>query len=470
VGDDRKNLAEIQPGTIVGGHYEVVSYIGEGSMGQVYCAQHTELQGHVVAMKVLFPEFAEDKKYTERFKNEIFASYGVFHPNVVRAYEYMREGELVAFTMEYVEGGDLGGMLEDHPHGLAYDKIINIMMQMCAGVQAIHETGIIHRDLKPENILIRKDGMVKIADFGIARVETKKNLTEHGSVVGTLNYVSPEYLLENKVDWRSDLYAIGVLGYEMLTGHLPWAEGSIYSAMTQRLNADPPVPSTYRFDIPPELEKVVLKAMNRDINQRYQSAADIFVDLQALNPNANAKLSSAYMQVKKLQPDVVDSPFGISDYAFDQEISLPEEGTRELNVRDTTTSGLILDRGRADFIEPTELSATESFSGSSVSDSGIFSLEDSDAQSSSATRIGIGEPTSESATIVAPNLYGSPASGSGRLDSSNQVTQFSESTSMVERLASNLVFREKLISDRTSGFIAILTVIAVLWASFRALS
>ena len=470
MGDDRKNLAEIQPGTIVGGHYEVVSYIGEGSMGQVYCAQHTELQGHVVAMKVLFPEFAEDKKYTERFKNEIFASYGVFHPNVVRAYEYMREGELVAFTMEYVEGGDLGGMLEDNPHGLAYDKIINIMMQMCAGVQAIHETGIIHRDLKPENILIRKDGMVKIADFGIARVETKKNLTEHGSVVGTLNYVSPEYLLENKVDWRSDIYAIGVLGYEMLTGHLPWAEGSIYSAMTQRLNADPPIPSTYRFDIPAELEAVVLKAMNRDINQRYQSAADIFVDLQALNPNPNAKLSSAYMQVKKLQPDVVESPFASRDLAFDQELVLPEEGTRELNVSEASSSGLILDRGKSDFIEPTELSSTQKFSEGASSDSGIFSLEDADAQDSGATMIGIGEPASATATIVVPNLYNNANAVPGRSVSSAQGTQFSDTTSMVERLASNLVFREKLISDRTSSIVAILTILAVFWASFRALT
>ena len=159
----------IQAGTIIGQRYEVVRCLGEGSMGLVYACKHTELTGHMVAVKVLFPEVAEDKIAAARFRNEIFASYGVSHPNVVRAYEYLKDGDLIAYTMEYVNGGDLADLLADTKR-LEIKVIVKILSQICAGVQAIHDAGIVHRDLKPENILITEVKDVKIADFGIARI------------------------------------------------------------------------------------------------------------------------------------------------------------------------------------------------------------------------------------------------------------------------------------------------------------
>lgn len=278
-----EHFISLQPGTVIAGRYEVVKCLGAGSMGLVYACRHRELAGHLVAVKVLFPEVAQDKVAAARFRNEIFASYGVSHPNVVRAYEYIRDGDLVAYTMEYVGGGDLADRLsKSSDNKIAVAEAIGLLSQMCAGVQAIHDAGIVHRDLKPENILLSKEGIVKIADFGIARTGHGPRLTEHGGVVGTIDYVSPEYMLNSQVDWRADIYAIGILGYEMLTGELPFRGDSVYATITQRLKTDPKLPSSVRPEVPAELDAIVLKAMHRDLEQRYQSANDMAKDLQDL--------------------------------------------------------------------------------------------------------------------------------------------------------------------------------------------
>jgi serine/threonine protein kinase len=280
-----QHLISLQPGTVIAGRYEVVKCLGAGSMGLVYACRHRELSGHLVAVKVLFPEVAQDKIAAARFRNEIFASYGVSHPNVVRAYEYIKDGDLIAYTMEYVGGGDLADRLSRSGDRMAVDEAVRVLAQMCAGVQAIHDAGIVHRDLKPENILLTKDGQVKIADFGIARTGHGPRLTEHGGVVGTLDYVSPEYMLNSQVDWRSDIYAIGILGYEMVVGESPYRGDSVFATMSKRLNSDPPFPSTLRPDCPRPLDDVILKAMHRDPEQRYQSAADMFGDLLRMFPD-----------------------------------------------------------------------------------------------------------------------------------------------------------------------------------------
>lgn len=279
MGED--HFLKLQPGTIVNGSYEVVKCLGAGSMGMVYACRHRELSGRLVAMKVLFAEVAGDSVATARFRNEIFASYEVNHPNVVRAYEYFRDGDMIAFTMEYVGGGDLAeriGGLEPIP----IPTIIKMLQQMCSGVQAIHDAGIIHRDLKPENILITSQGDIKITDFGIARTGTGPKLTEHGGVVGTIDYVSPEYLEIGQVDARSDIYALGVLAYEMVTGESPFKGQSVIETMTMRLRTDPEPPRSLRSECPKGLSDVILKAMTRDPERRYQSAAQMQRDLQMI--------------------------------------------------------------------------------------------------------------------------------------------------------------------------------------------
>lgn len=279
------HLISLQPGTVIAGRYEVMKCLGAGSMGLVYACRHKELTGHKVAIKVLFPEVASDKIAAARFRNEIFAAYGVSHPNVVRAYEYIRDGDLVAYTMEYVDGGDLAERLAGGEQ-MGVREIVRTLAQMAAGVQAIHDAGIVHRDLKPENILLTRDGIVKIADFGIARTGHGPKLTEHGGVVGTIDYVSPEYMLNSQVDWRSDIYALGILGYEMMTGESPFRGDSVYATMTKRLKTDPKPPSQFRPDCPHALDEIILRAMARDPEARYQAAAEMFFELQKLDPEA----------------------------------------------------------------------------------------------------------------------------------------------------------------------------------------
>lgn len=282
----------LQPGTIVAGKYEVVKCLGSGSMGLVYACRQRELSGRMVAVKVLFPEVAQDKVAAARFRNEVLASYEVSHPNVVRAYEYVRDGDLVGYTMEYVGGGDLAERLSSNDAKIPVAEVLKLLGQMCAGVQAIHDAGIVHRDIKPENILITKDGNVKITDFGIARNRHGPKLTEHGGVVGTIEYVAPEYMLNSQVDWRSDIYALGILGYEMLTGEAPFQGDSAFARINKRLKTDPDLPSKVRQDCPPSLDAVILKAMTRDPQQRYQSAMAMYADLKQVADEIGASLGS----------------------------------------------------------------------------------------------------------------------------------------------------------------------------------
>lgn len=280
---ENQQLMSIKPGTVISGRYEVVKCLGAGSMGLVYACRHIELAGQLVAVKVLFPEVAQDKVAAARFRNEIQAAYGVSHPNVVRAYEFIRDDKMLAYTMEFVGGGDVAEKLSDPAKLIPLNEILSIAIQMCLGVQAIHDAGIVHRDLKPENILLTKDGQVKIADFGIAKAGNGPRLTEHGGVVGTIDYVSPEYMLNAQVDWRSDIYAMGVLLYEMLTGSSPFQADSVYATMTKRLKTDPTPPSRLRAECPQELDKIVERAMQRNPELRYQSASEMGQDLSQIN-------------------------------------------------------------------------------------------------------------------------------------------------------------------------------------------
>lgn len=269
----------LEPGTLIAGRYEIVACLGSGSMGLVYSCKNKEISDHLVAIKVLYPEVAKDPIASARFRNEIFASYGVSSKHVVRAFEFVRDGDIVAYTMEYVDGGDLADRLS---LGKVFpiQDCCSILKQMSQGVQAIHDAGIVHRDLKPENILLTKDGQVKIADFGIARTDVSQRLTEHGGVVGTLDYVSPEYMLNAKVDWRADIYAIGVLAYEMVTLKLPYTGDSPYDLMTQRIKHDPVEPIELRKDCPKDLSDLVMAAMSRDPESRIQSAMEIVARLE----------------------------------------------------------------------------------------------------------------------------------------------------------------------------------------------
>ncbi len=264
----------LKPGSIIQNKYEVIKCLGAGSMGMVYAVKHLELQGRVLAMKVLFSDVARDEVQAARFRNEIVASYDVNHPHVVRAYDYFKEGEMIAYTMEYVSGGDLADRLNDDDL-IPIPKIVEMLSQMASGVQAIHNAGIIHRDLKPENILLAESGSIRITDFGIARNLKGPRLTDHGGIVGTFAYVAPEYLEHGKIDTRSDIYSLGVLAYEMITGSAPYQGKNVIEEMHLRLSTDPVNPRVLRSDCPQRLADIILKALCRDPEERFQTADEL---------------------------------------------------------------------------------------------------------------------------------------------------------------------------------------------------
>jgi serine/threonine-protein kinase len=240
----------------------------------------------------MFPHVAQDKVSAARFRNEICAAKQVCHPNVVRAFEYIREEDLVGYTMEYVSGMDLASKLANAegddrvPVGaLPLGEVLRTLVQICSGLDAIHAAGIVHRDLKPENILVTGDGAVKITDFGIAWSGHRKRLTEHGGVVGSIDYVSPEYLLRSEVDARSDIYAVGIMAYEMITGTVPFRGDSVYDSLTKRLKSTPQSPGELARGCPPGLDKLILRAMARDPNDRYESASDLLLALVRIEPD-----------------------------------------------------------------------------------------------------------------------------------------------------------------------------------------
>jgi len=309
--------ALLSPGAVIGG-YEIVRPLGAGSMGQVYLSCHTELT-HYVAMKVLFPEVAQDEIASARFRNEIFAAYGVCHPNVVRAYEYLKEGNILAYTMEYVAGTDLGYRMEQHPP-FSTEEMVNLLTQVCDGLQAIHNAGIVHRDLKPENILLTPQKMVKIADFGIARADAQPRLTEHGGIIGTINYVSPEYLLKSQLDSRSDLYAVGVLAYEMVVGDPPFRGKSIYETMMKRVKGDPVSPAARNPRCPEELDAIIMKALSRDPDDRFSSAAEMKEALEKFLKDFKNR-SSVYALPPCLQGQEKLLPAGVGELGAAQLIS-----------------------------------------------------------------------------------------------------------------------------------------------------
>jgi serine/threonine protein kinase len=265
------------PGAIIGGRYEVLKRLGTGGMGSVYCCRQLEIPDHIIAIKVLSPQVSHDKVALERFKNEMSACLGIYHTNVIRGYEFLHEGSLYAFGMEYISGGDLVSRLE---RGLSIVESLSILLQICAGVEAIHYAGIVHRDLKPENILMTEMGVVKITDFGIAALPGRPRLTEHGGVVGTLEYVSPEYIMDSVADQRSDIYAVGLLAYEMLTGFPPHQEDSIYETIARRVREDPEAPSLRRPEIPPWLDAIILTMLKRDPAGRFQTMTELLRALE----------------------------------------------------------------------------------------------------------------------------------------------------------------------------------------------
>jgi tetratricopeptide (TPR) repeat protein/predicted Ser/Thr protein kinase len=269
----------LPPGTLLANRYEITALLGEGGMGAVYKANDRELN-RPVALKVIRPDLAKNQSIVDRFKQELLLAREVTHKNVIRIYDLGESEGLRFITMEFVEGEDLRSLLLERKK-LPADEAVNIMQQVCRALDAAHTVGVIHRDLKPQNIMRDHSGRILVMDFGLARTLEGDGMTQTGALVGTMDYMSPEQALGKELDQRSDLFAIGLIFYELLTGKMPYRADSAIASLLKRTQERAAPVLTHDATIPSALSDVVSKCLDPDVKLRYQTAREILADLEA---------------------------------------------------------------------------------------------------------------------------------------------------------------------------------------------
>ena len=258
-------------GRVIKGKYKIYDEVGAGGFATVYLGRNMDTN-EIVAIKVLGEQFTRDPRYVERFRREAGLAERLRHPNIVRILDHGVEGGMNFLVMEFVEGLTLDKMISRRG-GLPVDEVLSYVEQACAGLQAAYEAGVVHRDIKPANLMITPNGTVKIMDFGIARMETMSGLTQSGVFMGTPRYISPEMATGAGADIRSDLYALGLLTYEMLTGKAPFDADNPWAVLRQQIE-DHPVPlHESRPDVPPWLEAIIMRAIAKNPDKRFQTPA-----------------------------------------------------------------------------------------------------------------------------------------------------------------------------------------------------
>lgn len=266
----------VEIGTFIADRYEILEKIGAGGMSDVYKAKDQVL-GRFVAVKVLKQEFAEDVNFVTKFHTEAQSAAGLQHPNIVNIYDVGSEEHVHFIVMEYVEGITLKTYIEKKGQ-LNYKEAISIAIQVARGIEAAHNNQIVHRDIKPQNIMISHEGKVKVTDFGIARAATSNTI--HSDVMGSVHYTSPEQARNGFVDGKSDIYSLGIVMYEMVTGRVPFDGDTTVSIAIQHLQEEMTAPSAYAPDLPVSLEKIILKCTQKSQDRRYASMHDLLADLK----------------------------------------------------------------------------------------------------------------------------------------------------------------------------------------------
>ena len=270
-------------GMLIDGRYEIVGKIGAGGMSDVYKAKDHTL-GRFVAIKVLKQELSEDVNFVTKFRTEAQSAAGLEHPNIVNIYDVGSQGGMYYIVMEYVEGITLKTYIEKKGQ-LTFKEAISIAIQVGRGIEAAHNKNIIHRDIKPQNIIISTEGKVKVTDFGIARAATSNTI--NSDVMGSVHYSSPEQARNGFVDGKSDIYSLGIVMYEMVTGRVPFDGDTTVAVAIQHLQEEMVAPSAYAPELPVSLEKIILKCTQKNVDRRYETMGDLLLDLKKslINPD-----------------------------------------------------------------------------------------------------------------------------------------------------------------------------------------
>jgi serine/threonine-protein kinase len=311
-------MSAIEAGTVIDGRYRVSARLGSGGMADVYLA-HDTLLGRQVALKLLHHRFAEDQEFVERFRREASSAAGLSHPNVVAVFDRGEWDGTYYIAMEYLPGRSLKAVVREHGP-LSTPDAIDIVVQILLAVRFAHRRGIIHRDIKPHNVILDEEGRAKVTDFGIARAGAS-DMTLTGSIMGTAQYLSPEQAQGHAVGETSDLYAVGVVLYELLTGSVPFEGDSAVTIALKQVSAEPLAPSTRNPEVGPALDAVVMRSLAKDPLARFASADEFIAALQqsregispapAFNGNPPTQdAAAAALLVPPLPPDDSESTAG----------------------------------------------------------------------------------------------------------------------------------------------------------------
>ena len=270
-------IEDLNPGSTFAGRYQIIEELGIGGMGTVYKAVDTTIN-EKVALKLINPEIATNRKTIERFQNELRFARQVSHKNVCRMYHFSKEKDTHYIVMEYIRGENLKSMVRMTKQ-LSVRTAVSVAKQVCEGLAEAHHMGVVHRDLKPSNIMIDRVGNARIMDFGIARSMTAQGITGTGVMVGTPEYMSPEQVEGKKADERSDIYSLGIILYEMVTGRVPFGGDTPLSIALKHKNEIPRNPKKINAQIPEALSQIIMKCLEKKAEKRYQSAAELLQDL-----------------------------------------------------------------------------------------------------------------------------------------------------------------------------------------------
>src|SRR4030043_343388 len=273
-------VRELTGGSTFAGRYQIIEELGKGGMGRVYKALDTKIN-EKIALKLIKPEVASDRETIERFSNELKLARKIRHKNICGMFDIGEADGSHFITMEYVSGEDLKTMIRMST-GLTMGTVLSIGKQVCQGLAEAHSLGVIHRDLKPQNIMIDRGGNAKIMDFGIARSVREKGITGAGIMIGTPEYMSPEQTEAKDVDQKSDIYSLGIILYEMATGRVPFEGETALSVAIKHKTEIPKDPKSLNPHIPDDLNRLILKCLEKDKGKRYQTAAEVEAELEKI--------------------------------------------------------------------------------------------------------------------------------------------------------------------------------------------
>lgn len=320
----------LKEGMYLADRYEIVGKVGAGGMSDVYKAKDHTL-GRFVAIKVLKQEFSEDVNFVTKFRTEAQSAAGLEHPNIVNIYDVGSENGLYYIVMEHVEGITLKTYIEKKGQ-LSFKEAVSIAIQVGRGIEAAHNKHIIHRDIKPQNIIISTEGKVKVTDFGIARAANTNTI--NSDVMGSVHYASPEQARNGFVDGKSDIYSLGIVMYEMVTGRVPFDGESTVAVAIQHLQEEMVVPSAYAPDLPISMEKIILKCTQKSPDRRYDSISDLLLDLKKalISPDEDFVVMVPVGQQEKtriMKPEELESIKEQTGKVYYEEPEEEEEGDDE---------------------------------------------------------------------------------------------------------------------------------------------